>query len=93
MKKVLIVISGLILSACSLPKNEGKNEGKTVIDKISPNENRLSRADLIFGQGSITKTETVYYLVAEDATVCEVGMTNYFKVKIGQKYSCFWMSK
>jgi hypothetical protein len=68
-------------------------QAKTVIGKESPNENRLSPGDFFFGGGSITKTKTVYYLIAEDGTVCEVGLSAYHKTKIGDNYSCrHWMN-
>lgn len=63
---------------------------KTVIGKEHPNENRFSAGDFFFGSGSITKTKTIYYLIAEDGTVCEVGLSAYYKTKIGSKYNCNW---
>lgn len=60
---------------------------KTIIDKQASVENRFSGSDFFFGNGSITKSKTVYYLVAEDGTAAEVGLTDYSRTKVGDKYS------
>lgn len=66
---------------------------KTVIAKDDPVENRFSGTDFFFGHGSITKSKTVHYLIAEDKTVCEVDIADYATVQTGAKYSCDWKQK
>lgn len=63
---------------------------KTVASKMERIENRFSGTDFMFGEGSITKSKTVYYLVATDGTACEVGMSEYARTKVGEKYSGTW---
>lgn len=66
---------------------------KVIVNKISSVENRFSGADYIFGQGSVTKSASVYYLAASDGTVCEVGLSQYLVAKEGEKYEGRWVSK
>jgi hypothetical protein len=63
-------------------------QSKKIIAKESPIENRFSASDFFFGNGSITKSETVYYLIAEDGTACEVKVGIWAKTKIGDSHSC-----
>ena len=70
------------------------DQSKIIIAKENPIENRFSAADFLFGNGSITKSETVYYLVAEDGTVCEVTVSKWAKTKIGDSFLCpLWVEK
>lgn len=82
MKKI-IAISLFLFCSFAYAQQE-----KIIIAKEAPIENRFSGADFLFGSGSITKSETVYYLIAEDATVCEVKVATWAKTKIGSKYNC-----
>lgn len=59
---------------------------KKVIGKEAAIENRFSAVDVFFGNGSITKSQTVYYLIASDGSVTEVGMSDYSRTKIGDMY-------
>ena len=44
--------------------------------------------DFFDGQSPLRqKTVTVYYLIAEDGTVVEVGLSDYAKTKIGDTYA------
>jgi hypothetical protein len=64
---------------------------KTVSDKVAPIENRLSGTDFFFGNGSVTKSRTVYYLISEDGYRVEVGIQEYSKTKIGDTFtSRYW---
>jgi hypothetical protein len=60
-----------------------------VIDKQAPIENRISPLDVLLGS-SITKSMTVYYIIAEDGTICEVDMGTYSKAKISDYLLCNW---
>ncbi len=64
-------------------------ETKEVVDKIAPVEtiyfpNWDSRQ---------SKSETKYYLVAKDGTVCNVRMSVYLATKIESDYNGYWISK
>jgi len=61
---------------------------KLVIGKDAPIENRFSSGDIIFGSGSVTKSQTVYYIVGEDGTLCEVDLGVYARIKIGDSCEC-----
>jgi len=64
---------------------------KIIADKQAPIENRLSGADFLFGNGSITKSQTVYYFISTDGKMVEVDIRTYSKYKIGDSYkSSMW---
>lgn len=54
-----------------------------VIEKQTPIENEFSGADFFFGNGSITKSNTVYYLVLENGTDKKVSRQTFNKTNIG----------
>ena len=66
---------------------------KKVMQKLESIENRISMTEMAFGQGSVTKSQTIYYLASEDGTVCEVGMSDYLRVKVGDMYEGAWKQK
>lgn len=61
-------------------------ETKEVVDKIAPVE-----TDYWSSHGN--RSETKYYLVAKDGTVCNVRMTVYLATKIESDYNGYWVSK
>lgn len=69
------------------PESKPPPPSKRVIAKESPVENRFSAWDTFTRGGIHTKTETVYYLIAEDGTAVEVEMGEWVRVKIGDSYS------
>lgn len=86
---MLVCTALLFCTGCDVPPYVPPPlEVKKIIEKSAPNENRFSAGDFVFGKGSVTKTRTVYYLIAEDGTVCEVGLSEYHKTKIGSMASC-----
>ncbi len=65
--------------------------GKYVVGKHQAVETRVSWVDTLTRDGVVTKPISVYYLVAEDDTYCEVKMTDFFKAKEGHMwYSKHW---
>lgn len=67
------------------------NYSKIIADKQAPIENRFSGTDFLFGNGSITKSQTVYYFISTDGKMVEVDLRTYSKYKIGDTYkSTFW---
>jgi hypothetical protein len=65
----------------------GSTRSKLVTSKAESIENRLSGVDLFFGDGSVTKTQSVYYLVADDGSLCEVGLSTYQGIRVESPYS------
>lgn len=66
---------------------------KTIIMKEAPVEQRLN-FDFFAQQAIQEKAVTVYYLVAEDGTVVEVGLSDYAVTKVGGTYSSTkWRTK
>ena len=60
---------------------------KIIASKEAPIENRFSAGDFFFGEGSITKSQTVYYFVSTDGKMVEVDLRTYSTKKIGDSYS------
>lgn len=52
----------------------------------SPVEQRVG-IDLFDNQMVRSRAKTVYYLIAEDGTVAEVGLTDYTQAKVGTDYT------
>lgn len=107
MKKIIILFIGLIsicISCNTTPLTPEQieqnrieqaliksNYTKIIADKQAPIENKFSGVDFLFGEGSITKSQTVYYFISEDNKTVEVSLKEYSKFKIGDKYySRFW---
>jgi hypothetical protein len=82
-----LMLGATVFTGCDLPPPM-PDESKVIIDKTSPNENRFSGTEFIFQGTVVTKTQTVYYLIAEDGTVCEVGLTKYHQSNIGDTVAC-----
>ena len=62
---------------------------KKIIAKADPIENKVSGWDTLTGDGGIrTKSKTVYYLIAEDGTHCEVDMGTWYRVQVGSQQGC-----
>jgi hypothetical protein len=95
--KYLCVLLVLGVVGCDeSPDSYTQNDGlatKTIVAKESPIENRLSGTEILFGSGSITKSETVYYLIAEDGTIVETDIVTWAKVKIGESYTTRYWKK
>lgn len=67
---------------------QSQGQSKKIIAKQAPIENRVSAWDTLTGDGSIrTKSKTVYYLVADDGTVAEVGLSVYTTTQIGESFT------
>lgn len=78
-------------------KAEAENHPKAsnrrkVISKIQAVENRFSAMDAFAG-GAMTKSTTVFYLVADGGEVCEVGISDWSKTKEGDLYDGNWETK
>lgn len=94
MVAVLIFAAVLMTMAFNHRDYNTQEVSKQIIDKQSPIENRVSGAEILFGSGSITKSVTVYYLIASDGTACEVDMTKYSLTKINDTVGCYnWVTK
>ena len=66
---------------------------KKVTQKLESIENKISMTEIALGNGSVTKSQTVYYLASADGTVCEVGMSDYLRVKVGDMHEGAWKQK
>ena len=61
-------------------------ESKRIIMKESPVEQRMG-FDVFADEPLRQKSVTVYYLIAEDGTVVEVGLSDFAKTNVGDEYS------
>jgi len=59
---------------------------RVISEKDAPIENEFSGVDFIFGEGSITKSVTVYYFYSEDGLSVKVDRKTYFSKKVGDVY-------
>lgn len=74
--------------------NSGNIATKKIVAKENPIENRVSGVEILFGSGSITKSETIYYLIADDGTSVQTDMGTWTKFKIGDSLtSSAWRRK
>lgn len=103
MKKsyILIIFSFLLIIGCSsdptkklerqakreLRQTEYIAKTKVIAAKEAPIENNFSGIDFFFGNGSITKSQTVYYFIAVDGALVNVDIKTYASKKIGDTYS------
>jgi hypothetical protein len=90
----ILAVAGL--TACDAPNIQppAPPPTKKIVDKISSVESRFSGAAFVFSKGSSFRPTTVYYLVAEDGSVCEVGLTQYAQTKVGTVSACpCWETK
>ena len=66
---------------------------KVIMTKDSPIENRFSSIDYVWGEGSVTKSITVYYFFAEDGTCVEVEPGVYHTKNPGDTHWGPWQKK
>ena len=66
---------------------------KVILVKDAPIENRFSSTDFAVGEGSVTKSVTVYYFYAEDGTCVEVEPGVYHTKNVGETYRGPWKKK
>lgn len=85
---ILLIITLFILSCDDGTKRVPitTTECNIINAKDQPIENRLSGGDFIFGNGSITKSQTIYYFYFENGTSKEVNREEFFKFNVGDKY-------
>lgn len=91
----LLIFACLGLSACDEYKMPEAPEPvkKKIILKAEPVEQRMG-FDFFSNETFRQRSVTVYYLVAEDGTVAEVGLSDYAKTKIGDEFGSFnWKVK
>ena len=91
----VVFLIGVIILLIKYDSNSSSQSGysstsKIVSEKTTAIENEVSGIEILFGNGSITKSVTVYYLVAEDGTSCKVSMSEWNKSKIGSSYIGYW---
>lgn len=91
MKKIILILLLVIaLSSCELPEAPEPRKPvsvcKKITDKQTPIENNFSGTDFFIGNGSVTKSQTNYYLVFEDGTDKNVSRKTYNKNKIWGNY-------
>lgn len=67
--------------------NRNSSKTKVIAAKEAPIENNFSGIDFFFGNGSITKSQTVYYFIAVDGALVSVDLKTYASKKIGDTYS------
>lgn len=90
---LLAVLFGVLLSftGCdefaSSSASSDRVESKVIAAKESPIESRVSAMEIAFGSGSITKSVTVYYLVATDGSITEVDVSTWARTNVGDTYT------
>lgn len=84
MKYLLLII--LVFTSCVNQEWVDTSYYKTIKAKDQPIENQFSAGDYFFGNGSITKSQTVYYLYFTDGSSESVSRENYFKFDVGDQY-------
>lgn len=98
MKSTLLIsicIASTLLTSCeeSEQTTPERASGKKIIQKESPVEQRMG-FDFFADEPLRQKTVTIYYLVAEDGTVAEVGLSDFVRTKIGDTYVAdSWQNK
>ncbi len=85
-----LIVTAMIFTSGCVEQNMSQ-EDRIVTDKISSMENRFSVTDFALGDGSITKSQSVYYLIS-NIKKCEVSMIEFSNVNIGDHYSCDWVT-
>jgi hypothetical protein len=93
MKLALALAASLLLIGCELPPPPPPPPAKVVVLKKEVVESRISAWDTMTKKGVTTKSQTVYYLIASDGTVCEVGLSEFVVTKEGSTKSCEWEVK
>ena len=88
MKRALLSFAAaLALAGCDATvRLEPEPVAKRIIAKEAPVEQRMG-FDLFADETFRQKSVTVHYLVAEDGTVAEVGLSDYATTEIGGLYS------
>jgi hypothetical protein len=91
---LLLLAVALFFSGCdALEYTPPTPEVKTILMKEAVVEQRMG-FDVFANETLRQKTVTVYYLVAEDGTVTEVGLSDYATAKIGGQFaSASWHVK
>ncbi len=87
-KLLLIILAVLMLSGCAEMQTYTPPAPKCylITEKGNDIDNRFSAGDFFFGNGSVTKSETVYFLILEDGNIVEVDRGEYYKYKVGENY-------
>lgn len=90
----ICVAACICLTACNQQNNVTPPPiSKKIVGKASPVEQRMG-FDPFDNHPLRQKSETVFYLVAEDGTVAEVGLSTYTTTQIGSNYAThYWMRK
>jgi hypothetical protein len=98
MKTIIAISVALLLVGCDAcdeamqppklrqPRQQEQEVSKTIIAKEAPVEQRMG-LDVFAKDPFQTKSATIYYLIAEDGTVVEVGLSDYATAHVGQPYS------
>lgn len=97
MKALILIAACLALSACHSEPLESSPPPsptvKIVAAKVSPVEQRR-HFDWLSKDPWRERSVTVYYLVAKDGMVVEVGLTDFTKTNIGDSFASFnWSTK
>ena len=93
---ISIILIGMIIGFVNGGKglNNGVTDTKVVSSKTSALESRFNTtAYMLSDHGSGVKPTTVYYLVAQDNTVCEVGVGVFSNTKDGESVTGNWENK
>jgi hypothetical protein len=90
-KLITTLFAFIYLSGCDDPPTAHRasydaTETKKILMKEAPVEQRMS-FDPFANEPLRQKSVTVYYLVAEDGTVVEVGLSDFAKTKVGGEFS------
>ena len=94
---IAIILIGMIIGAINGTgtfHNIGVTDTKVVSSKTSALESRFNTtAYMLSDHGSGVKPTTIYYLVAKDNTVCEVGVGVFSNTKEGDNFTGNWVNK
>ena len=82
---ILTCILSLLTTGCDIKQAEKSSVSKKIIAKESPVEQRMSY-DVFSKESLRQRSTTIYYLVAEDGTVAEVGLSDYSVTQVGSNY-------
>lgn len=94
MKHILLsLITAALMTGCGPHEPPAPPPSKKIIEKLSAVEQR-NTVDFFADEKLRQRTTTIYYLIAEDGTVAEVGITTYTRTKVGDNYTTHsWVEK
>jgi hypothetical protein len=84
--RTLTVILAILTASCDSTQLKKTPISKKIIAKESPVEQRMA-FDMFSKESLRQRSTTIYYLVADDGSVAEVGLSDYASTQIGSSYA------